>query len=116
MSTIKVDNIQTTSGVGVYPARAWVQYIMAGTASITSDSGVSSLTDQGTGNPAFNLDNSLPSAHGSTWNTCGYYGVNQEVPVQGGGKVSTTGQWETYCGSDSTTRSDWNLGSSGLFR
>jgi len=116
MSTIKVDNIQTTSGVGVYPARAWVQYSMSGTASITSDSGVSSLTDQGTGNPAFNLDNAISSAHGSTWNTCGLYNSTSEYPVQSGAKVNTTGQWEAFCGSDTTTKVDWFLGSSGLFR
>ena len=116
MSTIKVDNIQTTSGAGVYPARAWVQYTMLNTAAITSDSGVSSLTDQGTGNPTFTLDNALPSAHGSTWNTCGLYGVNDEYPVSAGGKVNSTTQWEVYCGSNTTTRADWYLGGSGLFR
>ena len=74
MSTIKVDTLQTTGGAGLYPAKAWVTYSMSGTASITADAGVSSLTDLGTGTPQFNLDNSLPAANGTCWNTaCGLF-------------------------------------------
>ena len=50
MSTIKVDNLQTTGGAGLYPAKVWVNFNGTGTISIRDDGNVSSLTDNGTGN------------------------------------------------------------------
>ena len=48
MSTIKVDNLQTTSGAGLYPAKAWVNFNGSGTVAIRDDGNVSSITDVGT--------------------------------------------------------------------
>lgn len=116
MSTLKVDTLQTTGGAGLYPARAWVTYSMSGTASITADAGVSSLTDLGVGEPQFNLDTALPAANGSCWNTSSVYSGGQELAVQSGGRITSTTVWKAYCGSDTTNRNDWQVGYSGLIR
>ena len=82
-----------------------------------SGGGVSSITDLGVGTPQFNLDTALSAANGTLWNNCGYYGsVGSEIPVQGGGRVSSTTTWKAYCGSNGTTRVDWVEGYSGLIR
>lgn len=48
MSTIKVDNLQTTGGAGLYPAKAWLLYNQR-TPAIVSDGNISSVTDVSTG-------------------------------------------------------------------
>jgi hypothetical protein len=63
MSTIKVDNLQTTGGAGLYPARAWSTFNGQGTVSITVSEGVSSITDNGTGLYTLNLSNSTTTAY-----------------------------------------------------
>ena len=55
MSILKVDTLQTTSGVGLYPARAWVNWNGAGTVFIVNSANVTSITDQGTGNWTVNF-------------------------------------------------------------
>jgi len=63
MSTIKVDNLQTTGGAGLYPARAWATFNGQGTVSINVSAGVSSITDNGTGIYTLNLSNSTTTAY-----------------------------------------------------
>lgn len=59
MSTIKVDNLQTTGGAGLYPAKAWVNFNGTGTVAIRADGNVSSITDNGTGDYSANFSSSL---------------------------------------------------------
>ena len=70
MSTIKVDNLQTTGGAGLYPARTWVNFNGTGTVAVRGDGNLSSITDNGTGDYTLNLttamSNSNYSAVGST--------------------------------------------------
>jgi hypothetical protein len=89
---------------------------MDGTASITADGGVSSLTDLGTGEPQFNLDTALPAANGTCWNTPGLYSNAAEYAVQAGGYITATTHWKVYCGSSTISQDDWDLGYSGLIR
>jgi len=63
MSTIKVDNLQTTGGAGLYPARAWVNFNGTGTVAIRDDGNVSSITDNGTGDYTLTFDNALSSSN-----------------------------------------------------
>lgn len=49
MSTLKVDNLQTTAGVDKYLASAWVNFNGAGTVAIRGDGNVTSITDVTTG-------------------------------------------------------------------
>jgi hypothetical protein len=63
MSTIKVDNLQTTGGAGLYPAKAWVNFNGSGTVAIRADGNVSSITDNGTGDYTVNLTNAMADAN-----------------------------------------------------
>jgi hypothetical protein len=118
MSTLKVNTLEeaTAGGATFYTAKAWVTYSMDGTASITADGGVSSLTDLGTGEPQFNLDTALPAANGTCWNTPGLYSNAAEYAVQAGGYITATTHWKVYCGSSTISQDDWDLGYSGLIR
>jgi len=116
MSTIKVDNLQTTGGAGLYPARAWVTFAMNGTARILASSGMSSLTDLGTGEPQFNLSNALAAADGGPWATPSLFSSGQEFAVQTGARITSTTAYRVYCGSDTTGQQDWHQGYSGIVR
>jgi hypothetical protein len=63
MSTIKVDNLQTTSGAGQYPNKSWVNFNGSGTVSIRANGNVSSITDNGTGNYRANFSNSMTDSN-----------------------------------------------------
>ncbi len=63
MSTIKVDNLQTTGGAGLYPARAWSTFVGTGTVSISDSGNVSSITDYGGGNYGINFSSALGSSN-----------------------------------------------------
>jgi len=64
MSTLKVNALQTTSGVGLYPSRAWMN-MDAGGNSIRDDEGFSSFTDSSQGYKSFALSNATPSGNPS---------------------------------------------------
>ena len=66
MSTIKVDNLQTTGGASLYPARAWVNFNGQGTPAIRGSGNVSSLTDISTGKFGVNLSSVTTDANGAT--------------------------------------------------
>ena len=71
MSTLKVTNIQDTSGgnsstsAEIYSgrAKAWVNFNGTGTVAINADYNVSSITDHGTGRYTINLSNALTDAN-----------------------------------------------------
>ena len=63
MSTIKVDNLQTTGGAGLYPAKAWVNFNGEGTVAIRADGNVSSITDNGTGQYTANFSSAISDAN-----------------------------------------------------
>lgn len=65
MSTIKVDNLQTTGGASLYPARAWVNFNGQGTPAIRGSGNVSSLTDISTGKFGVNLSSVTTDANGA---------------------------------------------------
>jgi len=71
MSTIKVDNLQNTSGgasstaeeIQQGRAKAWVNFNGTGTVSIYDDYNVSTITDHDTGQYTVNFDNAMPNAN-----------------------------------------------------
>ena len=63
MSTIKVDNLQTTGGADQYTSKAWVNFNGTGTVAIRDDGNVSSITDNGTGDYTSTFDNALSSSN-----------------------------------------------------
>lgn len=90
MSTIKVDNLQTTSGGGLYPSKAWVNFNGTGSIAIRRDNNVSSLTDYGTGNYGFSFSNNLTAGNYGVGGVAGYFSgagsrgdVNLDVPSGG---------------------------------
>lgn len=99
MSTIKVDNLQTTGGSGLYPALAWVSFNGTGTVSIQRSANTSSITDGGTGNYTQNFQNSMSSqyysvsgsakSYNSTIMNCTIAGASNQVNSTGSLKVLT---------------------------
>ena len=83
MSTIKVDNLQTTGGAGLYPARAGVNFNGTGTVAIREDGNVSSITDNGTGIYTVNFTSALSDANYASVNTVGFSnsGANFTMPI-----------------------------------
>ena len=114
--TLPDEDIDLGNIGGAGTVKAWVAYNMSGTPSIIADGGVSSLTDLGVGTPQFNLDTALPAADGSCWNTHGLYSNGLEHALQSGGRITSTTAWKGFCGSDTVTRNDWQLGYSGVIR
>ena len=62
MSTIKVDNLTTTSGAVLYPAKAWVSMNAVGTLAIRASGNVSSVTDVATGRQTVTFDTDFSDA------------------------------------------------------
>ena len=63
MSTIRVDNLQTAGGAGLYLGKAWVNFNGTGTVAIREDGNVSSITDNGTGQYTASYSNSIADAN-----------------------------------------------------
>lgn len=63
MSTIKVDTIQTTSGVEVYTAKAWMSVDQTGTQAINASGNVSSITDNASGDTSMSFSSVLTSGN-----------------------------------------------------
>ena len=96
MSTIKVDNLQTTGGAGLYPARAWVNFNGQGTVSILDDGNVSSITDNGTGYYTLNFSTNTPTSNQAlTGSAMGQSGVAYDAnPVAR--RISTSKSTSNY--------------------
>ena len=94
MSTIKVDTIQTTSGVQKYLAQAWC-YLNGVTNSIMNSGNISSVTDTAVGQPRFNFSSTLSSAT---------YGVTVHVMQSAEGNTQTGGYMDgAYVNTRTTT-------------
>lgn len=82
MSTLKVTNIQDTSGgnsstseqIFQGRAKAWINFNGTGTVAIRADFNVSSITDNGTGNYYVNFSNAMSDVNYVTNLSKGSYG------------------------------------------
>lgn len=63
MSTLKVDNLQTTGGAALYPVRAWVNFNGTGTVAIRASGNVSSISDLGTGKYQISFSSNMADAN-----------------------------------------------------
>jgi len=92
MSTLKVNTIQTSAGVEVFTAKAWVNFNGEGTVAIRDSGNVSSVTDNATGRYTANLTSAM---------------ANSNYEVSGSaGKTSTTASQEIiFYGSNVTPTS-----------
>ena len=95
MSTIKVTNIQDTSGdnqstseeIFQGRAKAWVSFNGTGTVAIRDDFNVDTITDNGTGDYTVNLDNAMPNNNYSVAGTTSW----------------SNASWGTYLSIDAQT-------------
>lgn len=112
MSTIKVDNLQTTGGAGLYPAKAWVNFNGSGTVAIRDDGNVSSITDNGTGQYSANFSSSFSSANYVTTGSSGHDTVvstgNRVLTLFNNPTSSQVNFWTSY-GPNGTAGQDDNL-------
>jgi len=93
MSTLKVDNLQTTGGAGIYPTRAWVNFNGTGTVAITNSGNVSSITDVTTGKYTVNYSTAVPYAVHSTTMSAVTTGFNMQAncsPLVGVASTTTS--------------------------
>lgn len=102
MSTLRVDSLQNTSGVGLYPARSWLTWGLTGTQHIDDDENVSSITDTGVGKTTVSLSTVYSNANYSLVtsnahpNTSSFTGIGSQNPC-GSDDTRTTGlfrQWQ----------------------
>ena len=66
MSTIKVNTIETVTGVEVYTAKAWVNFNGIGTVAIRDAGNVSSITDYGVANYGINFSTAMTDSNYAT--------------------------------------------------
>lgn len=109
MSTLKVNTIQTTSGVEVYTCKAWVNFNGTGTVAIRAAGNVSSITDNGTGKYTVNFTTAMPDANYSTLINMTDGGSNNAMyamPFSGSTYSTTAMQFQAIYGVSSydTTR------------
>ena len=88
MSTIKVDNLQTTGGAGLYPARAWINQTNGNT--INASGNISGIIDNGVGNYQANLSNAIPTANAVVFGTRVFESVNEDRQGIGCGPITTS--------------------------
>ena len=95
MSTIKVTNLQDTSGgnsstseeIFQGRAKAWVSFNGTGTVAIRDDFNVDTITDNGTGDYTVNFDNAMPNNNYSVAGTTSW----------------SNASWGTYLSIDAQT-------------
>lgn len=63
MSLVKVDAIQTRTGIERYLAHAWMNADMTGTPSIRASGNIASITDNGVGDWTINFTNAFADAN-----------------------------------------------------
>jgi hypothetical protein len=87
-------NFKFNSGYGsvatAYGCRAWVKFNGAGTVSITSSGGVTSITDNGTGDYTVNFSITFPDAHYALGATCDADTTNGAVCYMNNTSAPTT--------------------------
>jgi len=99
MSTIKVDNLQTTGGAGLYTARAWVNFNGSGTVAIRGSGNVSSITDNAVGEYTTNFSSALPSSSYTISGVTNSDGTDSAMCTFGPRAPSRTGSLTTYTSS-----------------
>ena len=109
MSTIKVDTIQTTGGVEVYTAKAWVNFLGTGTVAVNNSGNVSSITDVGVGRYTSNFASALSAAtYATSFDNTSYATNNSSVNIalegsSAGGVVSLKTTSAVRCASANPT-------------
>lgn len=120
-------NLQMNSGFGsvatVYGCRAWVNFNGTGTVAIRASGGVTSITDNGTGNYTVNFTGVMPDSNyavtqgGGEVQTATLYSGSTAARVMQVGSVGSTGvQIFTGYQYSSSALQDWAYVHVGIFR
>ena len=88
MSTIKVDTVQTTAGVEVYTAKAWINQTNGVT--INASGNISSIIDQGVGRYKASLSNAVTSINVVVFGTRNYPTVSEDRQGIACGAITTS--------------------------
>ncbi len=123
MSTLKVNTIQNTSGgasstpeqIEQGRAKNWVNFNGTGTVAIRDDYGISSITDNGTGQYQVNFDTAM-----SNTNYAIIASGTREQPESSrcfppNIDQITTAKFEMTCHNDGSTLVDWELVATAVF-
>lgn len=96
MSTLKVDNLQTTGGVGLYVLRAYINYNpLTTTPTIRANGGfTSSITDNAIGDQTLTFSTAIGDINYTWSGSVGYDNVNQSAWVGGPNSTLIT-NWKT---------------------
>ncbi len=96
MSTLKVDNLQTTAGVGLYVIRAYINYTPLTTVpTIRANGGfTSSITDNALGDQTLTFSTAIGDINYTYSGSTGYDNVNQSAWV-GGPNATLITNWKT---------------------
>jgi hypothetical protein len=96
MSTLKVDNLQTTGGVGLYVLRAYINYNPLTTVpSIRANGGfTSSITDNAIGDQTLTFSTAIGDINYTYSGSVGYENQNQSAWVGGPNSTLIT-NWKT---------------------
>ena len=95
MSTIKVDNLQTTSGAGQYTAKTWAHFTAYSSFSLQGSGNVSSVTDNSTGNFRVNFSTALSASNYAGIATAGNDATSYADGNQNTDHVAMMGQMNT---------------------
>ena len=98
MSTIKVDNLQTTGGAGLYLAKAWVNFNGSGTVAIRDSGNVSSVTDNATGRYTANLTSAMANSNYKVSGSAGVTSTASQEIIFYGSNVTPTSPSTTAVG------------------
>jgi hypothetical protein len=96
MSTLKVDNLQTTAGIGLYVLRAYINYTPLTTIpTIRSNGGfTSSITDHATGDQTLTFATAIGDINYTYSGSAGYDNSAQSAWV-GGADLTLISNWKT---------------------
>jgi len=96
MSTLKVDNLQTTAGIGMYTLRAYINYNPTTTVpTIRANGGfTSSITDNAIGDQTLTFSTAIGDINYTWSGSAGYDGTNQHAWVGGPNSTILT-NWKT---------------------
>lgn len=96
MSTLKVDNLQTTAGVGLYVIRAYMNYNpFTAVPTIRANGGfTSSVTDNAIGDQTLTFSTAIGDINYTWSGSAGYDNVNQSAWVCGPNATLVT-NWKT---------------------
>jgi hypothetical protein len=106
--------LNASGSPGIFAARAWVNWNGTGTVAIRGSGGISSITDNGTGNYSLNFSSAMPDANYAVVATVSESGVGGAARAIGGDGYTTSAALVlTY---STSTLTDYQFIQAAIFR